>query len=298
MNNNNNYINKDNLSFVNNVFWFDIDEGGYIKGRLNKEAVVYIFRRTSNETRYYVGSSINLTSRLSTHRSRVINECNKDALSIFYSSVRKYGWSSFKFGILESIDLSNTISSEEKKIIILRREQFYFDLLKPKYNICKKAGSPLGVIRDTIFSLNLSRARRGKSIRPRLIANNPSKPIRDETRLKLSARSIGVKVKIYDKLNNLINEFPTLTSAAKYIGVTSTTIRNIVKTGISYDNYIYKIEEKKKQLIVVVNKEKETIKEYHSIRSAAKDIGISYSTILPYVNTNKKLKEIYFIYKK
>lgn len=69
---NNNYTNKDILSLVNNIFLYDIKEGGYIKGCLNKQAAVYIFRRTSNETRYYVGSSINLRSHLSTHRSCII----------------------------------------------------------------------------------------------------------------------------------------------------------------------------------------------------------------------------------
>jgi len=81
------------MSFVNNIFWYDINVGGYIKGYIDKQAAVYIyiFKRTSNETHYYVGSSVNLRSRLSTHRSCIINEYNKNALSIFYNSVRKYG---------------------------------------------------------------------------------------------------------------------------------------------------------------------------------------------------------------
>lgn len=87
---NNNNINKDNMS-LNNISWYDIDKDGYIKGCLNKQAAVYIFRLRSNETRYYVGSSINIRSRLSSHRSCIINKYNKDALSIFYNSVRKYG---------------------------------------------------------------------------------------------------------------------------------------------------------------------------------------------------------------
>jgi hypothetical protein len=88
---NNNSRNKDNMFFVYNILWYDIDEGGYIKGYLNKQAAVYIFAITSNEARSYVGSSVNLRSRLSTHRSCIINKHNKDALSIFYNSVRKYG---------------------------------------------------------------------------------------------------------------------------------------------------------------------------------------------------------------
>jgi len=46
----------------------------------------------------------------------------------------KYGYSSFKLEILEYCDPQNVII----------REQFYFDLLKPEYNILAKAGSCLG----------------------------------------------------------------------------------------------------------------------------------------------------------
>ena len=297
--NNNKCRKNDILSFVKNIFWYDINEGGYIKGCLNKQGAVYIYKRTSNETRYYVGSSINLRSRLSTHRSRVISEYNKDASSIFYNSVRKYGWASFKFGILEYIDLSNIKSSKEKKNIILEREQFYIDNINPTFNTCKIADTPLGVKRDRSFSLNLSNARRGKKYKVNLLKTiTKPKAITSETRLNLSSGSIGIKVKIYDISNNLINEFPTLTSTAKHLNVCRKTIRNIVKTGISYDNYTYKIEENKKQLIIVVNKENEIIKKYHSVRSAAKDIGISHSNLLPYINSNKLLKNKYLITKK
>ena len=37
-----------------------------------------------------------------------------------------------------------------------------------------------------------------------------------ETKLLISLRYKGVSVKVYDKSNNLINEFLTIRSAAKY----------------------------------------------------------------------------------
>lgn len=123
---NNNCTNQDNMSFVNNILWYDIDESDYIKGCLNKQAAVYIFMKTSNKTQYYVGSSINLASRLRTHRSHIINKHNKDALSIFYNSVRKYDWSSFKFGVLEYIDFSNITDIKKiKKYYIRKRTVLY-----------------------------------------------------------------------------------------------------------------------------------------------------------------------------
>jgi len=92
-----------------------------------------------------------------------------------------------------------------------------------------------------------------KIITPRTITSN--------TRQKLSSRSKGIKVKIFDNLNNLVYEFPTMTSAAKYLGVSVRTIRRILNSGISYDNYTYKFEIITEHPIVVVNIENNTIKE-------------------------------------
>lgn len=74
--------------------------------------------------------------------------------------------------------------------------------------------------------------------------NNNVKFVTPETRLKKSIRNQGVSVKIYDKSNNLINQFSTTSSAAKYLGVVKSTISRIYDTGISYDEYIYKFEPK------------------------------------------------------
>lgn len=46
----------------------------------------------------------------------------------------KYGFSNFRLEILEHCKIGN----------VLEREQYYLDLLKPRYNIVEKAGSTLG----------------------------------------------------------------------------------------------------------------------------------------------------------
>ena len=53
---------------------------------------------------------------------------------IIYSALLKYGYAAFRLEILEYCD--------DK--ILLQREQYYIDKLKPKYNILKIAGSSLG----------------------------------------------------------------------------------------------------------------------------------------------------------
>jgi predicted DNA binding protein len=181
---------------------------------------------------------------------------------------------------------------------LLLREQYYLDKINPSLNTCKTAGSPLGVKRDIIFSVNLSKARRGKNISKMVNRARKTNIITSETRLKMASRSKGVIVKIYDKSKNFLYQFPNMGSAAKHFGVSYSTIGNILKTGISYDNYIYKFEVITEHPIIVVNKENNYIKEYHSLREAAKDLGVSNTTVLKYINTNKLLKGICLITRK
>jgi hypothetical protein len=103
------------------------------------------------------------------------------------------------------------------------------------------ANSPLGIKRNITFSLNLSKAKRGVSIKRNTSSNINSKVknITVETRQKMSERAKGVSVKVFDNKKNLIYHFPTMTTAAKHFGVDSSTISNIFKTGISYDDYKY-----------------------------------------------------------
>jgi group I intron endonuclease len=51
-----------------------------------------------------------------------------------YEAILKYGYENFKLEILEYCD----------KNILLVKEQYYMDLLKPEYNILNKTGSNLG----------------------------------------------------------------------------------------------------------------------------------------------------------
>lgn len=83
----------------------------------------------------YIGSSINLSRRFSSYYSLIyLKRRVKIGTSVIYSSILKNGYSSFSLDILEYC---------ESNVVILR-EQYYIDLLKPEYNILKIAGSRLG----------------------------------------------------------------------------------------------------------------------------------------------------------
>src|SRR5947209_20238381 len=80
---------------------------------------------------------------------------------LIYKILLRYGYSNFTIKILEYCDSEKCIE----------REQYYIDLLKPKYNILKRAGSSLG-FKHT-----------------------------EETLAKISAANKGEKHPMYDKTN-------------------------------------------------------------------------------------------------
>jgi hypothetical protein len=54
--------------------------------------------------------------------------------SYIFSAIIKYGYSNFTLEIIEYCD----------KLKVIEREQFYIDLLRPKYNLLQVAGSRFG----------------------------------------------------------------------------------------------------------------------------------------------------------
>ena len=115
---------------------------------------------------------------------------------------------------------------------VIGREQHYFDILKPEYNILKIAGSSIefehSKATETKISINNTginnpfigqRINIGKSLKSINRININSKVVGLGTKLKMSLITPGVNVKVFDKSNNLVNELSTITSIAKHFGV-------------------------------------------------------------------------------
>lgn len=139
---NKNYV-RDNFYFLSETKWYDIDEEGNINKPLMNRAAIYIYMCSSishNKPRYYVGSTIKLKTRVSSHKYYPTNwskyKDNRIGCPVFYKSVSKYGWLRFKFGILKYIALPNQIEIELRKKITLEKEQYYLDNINP--SLCKK----------------------------------------------------------------------------------------------------------------------------------------------------------------
>jgi group I intron endonuclease len=172
-------------------------------------------------------------------------------ISIIYSALLKHGYDNFSVDILEYCEVSQ----------LVKREQYYLDLLKPKYNILKAANSRLGSkhtletkalmsikqkgINNPSFGKILSQETRIKiseSLKSSLMFKNSIKLrlnyITHETKLKRSLRTRGVKVKVYIE-NNFVKEFPTITSVALHFNISSRTVGRYLDKNKSYNGYTF-----------------------------------------------------------
>jgi len=149
---------------------------------------------------YYIGSSSNLHVRLYTYyslRSLAISNRPIDR------ALLKHGFSNFRFEILEYCSYED----------ILKREQYYLDLLKPQYNIATIAGSTLGY-KHSKESLEKMR---------NIILNEE---VRERKALATMNASIANRLPISGKniKTNEITMYVSLTEAGKALGVSRAAV--------------------------------------------------------------------------
>lgn len=143
-----------------------------------------------SSSKQYIGSSIDIEVRWRKH----VYDLNRQKHSNTHllNAWNKYGQDDF---VLEIVEIC-----EPLKEILLEREQYHIDTLRPEFNICKKAGSRLGSKASAETKAKMSQSMVGKnvgktrtqemidSMRDRV--SNPS----DETRAKMAAAKIGTIV--------------------------------------------------------------------------------------------------------
>lgn len=140
---------------------------------------------------FYIGSSMNIDKRLREHRNALKRGAHHS--HILQRSFSKYGMGGFEFKTL--------IICEPKDLLMY--EQRTLDILQPKYNISKNAGSAAGIKRrpETIQKLIDSWAARGPSeaqlrhMQDLAIARTGKKrpPMTEAQKEKLRAANLGKK---------------------------------------------------------------------------------------------------------
>ena len=109
----------------------DVQKESAIEENRGKSGVYRWINKENGKS--YVGSSVKLNKRFNQYYS--YNHISDPARNMLIDkALLKYGYSNFQLEILEHCDPS----------LVIKREQFYLDLLKPEYNILPKADSSLG----------------------------------------------------------------------------------------------------------------------------------------------------------
>jgi group I intron endonuclease len=119
----------------------------------------------------YIGSSVNITDRLRTYYSKKTMLAKvKTTTSIIYNALLKHGYSNFTLDIVEYCEVD----------MLIEREQYYFNILKPEYNILKAANSRIGSKHSLKTRALISLKLKG--------VNHPffGKTLSQETRMKMS----------------------------------------------------------------------------------------------------------------
>lgn len=254
----------------------------------------------------YIGSSISLSRRFSNYYSLVYIKKRVHSSKI-YKALLKYGYKNFSLDILEYCEPSQ----------LIKREQFYLDLLKPEYNILKVAGSTLGFkhskatkIKMSIINTGANHPLYGKTpsyetrvkiavnLRHSLKIKNDNKYIGGikENTIKntvVSKIKFGICVKIFDRYNKFIREFTSINSAARYLNISDKAIRSIRNRGVSYDNYIYKFEYIK---IKIYNDHRELINTLDNKKKVSDLYGIPCTTLSSYIKSGKLYKNKYYFH--
>lgn len=110
-----------------------------IEENKGKSGIYLIANKNTRD--FYIGQAGDISKRYQDYISPgYIKRLNEKVNSIVGRAIKKYGLSDFTYTILEYCEKSD----------LSVREQYYFDKLKPVYNILKKVGGlPRGIIRST-----------------------------------------------------------------------------------------------------------------------------------------------------
>jgi GIY-YIG catalytic domain len=184
----------------------------------------------------YIGSAIDLSKRFNDYLNiAFLNKELKKGRSIIYSSLLKYGYFNFKLDILEYC----------QPIDLIKREQYYFDSLNPKYNILKVAGSSFGFKHSEVTKEILKEKSTGR--------------LHSKTTLnKISINNyMSIPVIVKNIESGIVIEFSNITKASKYMGILPYHFRY----------YLDRQPIKNKYLIIKINNKNYTVKSKKLVNS-------------------------------
>lgn len=198
---------------------------------------IYLWTNKINGKKY-VGSAVDLNKRLKNYYNLSYILDRIDSM-IIYKALVAHGFDNFTLEILEYCEPSE----------LLKREQYYLDLLNPEYNILKVAGSRLGakhtqeaIAKIKAGALNRSKEALAKNLEHIKNLNASLKHKEHLAKLNASPEHIAIhahSVIVFNTENGESVEFRSITQAANYFQVHKETIRRyIIKEKLYLGKYL------------------------------------------------------------
>jgi hypothetical protein len=205
---------------------------------LNGKSGIYKWTNNSNG-KTYVGSSIDLNRRIKEYFNpeRSLRELKRGE-SMLYKSLLKYGYTNFTLEILEVLNVDE-LTTMKARTTLLDKEQYYIDLLKPEYNILKKAGSNLGTKMSSETKAKMSEAKLGKPSHRKGLKGLEAFTL--ESLQKMSDNS-GMKKSVYVYSSAHVLLFPpffSVKSCASSLEISRYKISRALDKDILVEKYIF-----------------------------------------------------------
>jgi len=164
----------------------------------------------------YIGSSISLGKRLRIYYSpNAMKNKLSQGSSAIYGALLKYGYSNFSLDILEYCEPS----------LLISREQYYMDLIKPEYNILNMAGNRLG-------SKHSDTTKAKMKYKASMALSSPLRKINH-------LLATGHITTVVNRDNNSVKLYDSIRAAARDLGTSHNSLLNYINTNKLYrDLYI------------------------------------------------------------
>lgn len=202
----------------------DLDKFHAIGDNRGKSGIYRMTNLTSNKI--YIGSSINLGHRFTCYYS--LKHIERWKTSIICKALIKYGYSGFKLENLE-------YCAPEKCI---EREQYYFNILNPEYNILKTAGSRLGFKNSEETLMKFRERKHSEETKAKISLAQVGRKHSEETKAKLLDRIRSeqsgipkVKIEVFDQETGIKTIYPSISEGARALGLDTGSISRYFSRG-------------------------------------------------------------------
>jgi group I intron endonuclease len=305
---------------------FKEDRIKIINEEKGRSGVYFLINKVNNHT--YVGSSINLASRMRNYLNKAFLKSKQNINMPITKALLKYDPSNFSLLILEYVEPA----------FLTARETFYITHVMPYYNVLKQGYSSLGYVHTEETKKLLSELAKNrvhsdetKGLIARAVTgeNNPfyNRNHSIESKLRMIEANSAYPVYIYNSFKELLVIFPSVKTLAKLIKSNHPTlVKNIQEQTIFRGEWYlliipYNISDtplisywhskEGEQLVEEINKcsyiqkavfvydtRKNFLGKYDGVTSAQRALNISHSTIKKYASVGGVYNGYIFSYER